>query len=165
MGLSCIDPFEVGLGLKGATRLIPVQGGASRAIRESERALSAFRKGQSHYCEMCLVEKFLGIDHLCRTVNDAITVLSKFQVISRGDRWRQKGLVERKNRHNYFCLKCAGSRASGPVNCAGCATGRRTFKLMTFNAKLHCTRRGSGLERGLTGKMYPSGNKKERKKE
>lgn len=24
---------------------------------------------------------------------------------------------------------------------AGCATGRRTFKLMTFNAKLYCARR------------------------
>lgn len=46
------------------------------------------------------------------------------------------------------------------MNCAGCATGRRTFKLMTFNAKLHCVRRETSLERGLTHKMYPSENKK-----
>lgn len=33
MGLSCIDPVEVGLGLKGATRLIPVQGEISRIFQ------------------------------------------------------------------------------------------------------------------------------------
>ena len=35
---------------------------------------------------------------------------------------------------------------------------------MTFNAKLHCVHRESGLERGLTHKMYPSGNKKGEKR-
>lgn len=64
---------------------------------------------------------------------------------------------------DYSRLKCATFASNVPLNCAACATGRRTFKLMTFNAKLHCTRRESGLERGLTHKMYPSENRKEKK--
>lgn len=58
------------------------------------------------------------------------------------DRTREK---KKNHRHNYCCLKntrtVGGEQRAGEELRAGCATGRRTFKLMTFNAKLYCARR------------------------
>ena len=61
-------------------------------------------------------------------------------------------------------LKTRWLASNGPVNCAGCATGRRTFKLMTFNAKLHCVHRESGLERGEHTKCTHQGTKRGEKR-
>lgn len=63
------------------------------------------------------------------------------EIRDKGKRERREVEVVKNHRHNYSCLKYSLVRSRAGELRAGCATGRRTFKLMTFNAKLYCARR------------------------
>lgn len=139
-GPSCIDPVEVGLGLKGATR-----------ERERETYPSSGRNFKNSPAlthglsfpplrEPCL--SFL----LSLKLHPSNAIEIRTTIKMREKRGEEIELVKRKEKKKIIGtiiprLEYSLVRSRAGELRAGCATGRRTFKLMTFNAKLYCARR------------------------
>lgn len=137
-GPSCIDPVEVGLGLKGATRERETYPSSGRNFKNSP----ALTHGLSFppLREPCL--SFL----LSLKLHPSNAIEIRTTIKMREKRGEEIELVKRKEKKKIIGtiiprLEYSLVRSRAGELRAGCATGRRTFKLMTFNAKLYCARR------------------------
>ena len=137
-GPSCIDPVEVGLGLKGATRERETYPSSGRNFKNSP----ALTHGLSFppLREPCL--SFL----LSLQLHPSNAIEIRTTIKMREKRGEEIELVKRKEKKKIIGtiiprLEYSLVRSRAGELRAGCATGRRTFKLMTFNAKLYCARR------------------------
>lgn len=140
-GPSCIDPVEVGLGLKGATR-----------ERERETYPSSGRNFKNSPAlthglsfpplrEPCLSFLLSLKLHPSNAIEIRTTIKMRKGKERGGDRTCKKKRKEKIIGTIIPRLEYSLVRSRAGELRAGCATGRRTFKLMTFNAKLYCARR------------------------
>lgn len=137
-GPSCIDPVEVGLGLKGATRERETYPSSGRNFKNSPALMHGLSFPPLR--EPCL--SFL----LSLKLHPSNAIEIRTTIKMREKRGEEIELVKRKEKKKIIGtiiprLEYSLVRSRAGELRAGCATGRRTFKLMTFNAKLYCARR------------------------
>lgn len=138
-GPSCIDPVEVGLGLKGATRERETYPSSGRNFKNSP----ALTHGLSFppLREPCLSFLLSLKLHPSNAIEIRTTIKMRKGKERGGDRTCKKKRKEKIIGTIIPRLEYSLVRSRAGELRAGCATGRRTFKLMTFNAKLYCARR------------------------